>query len=151
MKSSEFIRIPAWNKLSHLDNIIDKMSLIESKLTESTLFETNDVEMIEYFKNLPSDSPLVGEKYNTVILYLVHNRLSQSKSEMVTLMEIGKTGNIVLLPNNTKTTYPNDYGSDIMLTQTFYFNSQKTYGQFVTLITLKFGLKLDQVGWNLNE
>jgi hypothetical protein len=136
-----------WNEYASIP-IKDRITIIESLLTNKNLLESNDIEYADFFQELINSSihAVNGNSYIVCVIALVSNT--------VILVEPPVTGEFVDTLNDEykiKTStgikdFPDNYHWREMLAHTFFFNNWDEYNKFRTVIKLRFNKDLPDTG-----
>lgn len=134
-----------WYDTDERLSVDDRMAIIESYyLSKSqTLTESNDKAMSDYFVSLTSmsDKPTKNGKFLMVFLALLNNKVHQLLyPEIVTIL--AKQGNeyTVELEDGTTKKIPSKNIRDKLVAATFFFNNDKAFDKFRTIMSLKFDM-----------
>lgn len=131
-----------WSDYRFVEDMDVRLDLTAAHFnSKTTLTESNDPDMTDYFKSLVSMSDKVtpGKKCIIVPLVLHNNKVSQTQfPEVVKVLEVNGNNYTVQRPSGITDTYPKTGDRGNLIFMTMVFTKVSSYDKFRTAIMLKF-------------
>lgn len=145
-----------WDLLNNTDlSVRDKLSLLESYLSNHTLFEDIDNTTIEYINSIKSHtitSPIINKWYiGVALMVLSDTRISvlHNGTKVKYIKDFVDNDKTEIyqfeLEDSNTTNWPNNVISKLSYTTIFLFDDINAYNQFKSLIALKFHTSLTDI------